>query len=116
MTTVSSSESTGRDFSPMRLAAYCVAAAGLLHVVGGLASGGLQLAIFGVVYLLFAAGLWRGMRWLAYFVFLFMLFGAIVAYALTGGAGPVPSAVYTAIALADFAAALLLFLALWRTA
>ncbi len=101
------------------LAALILAVSGGLHIAAGVASGfapdGVSLLGFGVLDLVLAFGLFRGWRWLAYIVFPLIMLGAIAALAASFDPGPVPAIYYTAIAIADAACALALFLALWPT-
>lgn len=106
--------------APYRLAAVFVLISAVLHffsfTVGGLSTAALVLIPFGVIYLLIAAGLNRGKRWLAWISFFVMGLGGAIALGLSFGNTPVPGWWYMAIALADGAAALWLFVALWRPA
>lgn len=106
--------------APYRLAAVFVLISAALHffsfTVGGLSTQALVLIPFGVIYLLIAAGLNRGKRWLAWLSFFVMGIGGSIALGLSFGSGPVPGWWYLAISCADFAAALWLFVALWRQA
>lgn len=103
-----------------RLAAVFVLISAALHffafTVGGLSTAALVLIPFGVVYLLIAAGLNRGKRWLAWLSFFVMGIGGSIALGLSYGNGPVPDWWYLAITLTDWAAALWLFVALWQSA
>lgn len=103
-----------------RLAAFFVLISAVLHLlaftVGGVGTVPLLLIPVGVLYLLIAAGLNRGKRWLAWIAFFVMGIGGSVALALSFGAGPVPGWWYLGITAADWCAALLLFAGLWRAA
>ncbi|MBT0958063.1 hypothetical protein IV417_11755 [Alphaproteobacteria bacterium KMM 3653] len=104
---------------PYRAGAFFVALSGVLHllspILGGFGPQMLGLAAIGVLYLLFGFGLMQGWRWLAYLLFLWMLVGVSVSIALIWN-GALPAWLPTGFAMADGAAALALFLALWRPA
>ncbi|MEL7297823.1 MAG: hypothetical protein AAGJ86_09175 [Pseudomonadota bacterium] len=99
-------------------AASAVAASAALHLIGAVISGftgeGLILLPVVVLYVVFAALLQRGLRWLGYFVFLCMWIGAIGSWIASGSAIAVPVWVYIAISVCDVLAAISLFVVLWR--
>jgi len=103
--------------APMRSAGLFLALSGVLHLVApvfaGFAPGSLVLLAIGVIYLLLAAGINRGWRGLAYIVFVVLLVGANVAFAMVGG-GLLPDYLWYAIIAADLVALVSLFVALWR--
>ena len=97
----------------MNWAAAAIAISGVLHWVAiftGTAGASVSaLVIVGAVYLIFAYGLRKQMRWLAYLCFVIMLAGTVAALATS-----FESKIFLAIMLADLAAAIFLFIALWR--
>ncbi len=103
-----------------RYAAYALGLSALLHLFAGPFSGwadvGLLLIPIGLIYLLAAAGLKRGWRWLAYLVFVCMLVGTLICYAAFGSeiAKPIPSALIVGIVVTDLACAAVLFGILWK--
>ena len=103
-----------------RIAAFFMLVSAVLHMfaftVGGLSTAALMLIPIGVIYLLIAAGLNRGKRWLAWITFFVAGIGGSIALGLSFGAGPVPSWWYLGITAADWIAAIALFGALWRSA
>lgn len=86
----------------------------LLHLVYFLISGfqEISMLVFGLVYIIFAYGIARPIRWLGYFVFVLMLMGAVLAYAISGSG--VLGLIALTIMIADMAVAMCLFLYLWR--
>ena len=79
----------------LRIAALGLAVSGVLHLVvpifGGFTSWSLTLAGVGIVYIIAAVGLLRGLRWLAYVSFMWLLIGTTVAFISSYGAGAVPA-------------------------
>lgn len=106
--------------APYRLAAVFVLISAVLHMfaftVGGLSTAALILIPGGVIYLLIAAGLNRGKRWVAWLAFFLTGIGGSVALGLSFNTDPVPAWWYLAIMAADWAATLALFAGLWRAA
>ncbi len=100
----------------LRAASALIALSALLHLIGYGLSGFDPVAMIfppvAVLYGLFAWGLAAGWRWLAWPVFIVMLFGAVVAYVMTGTTA-VPDATLLAISAADLAVALSLFTHIW---
>lgn len=99
------------------LAALFVLASAILHILipffAGFATGSLPFLAIGVAYAVIAYGLTRNTRWLAWLTFFVMLAGGIAALVLSMGVTAAPSWLYTLIMLADWAAALMLFVYLW---
>ncbi|MEM7259309.1 MAG: hypothetical protein AAF404_18175 [Pseudomonadota bacterium] len=95
-------------------AALAAALNAIVHI-GGSAMAGFSMIplVAGVVWLVFAAGLNAGMRWLAYFAFLFAIAGAITAYA-TALSGALPTWAGVGIIVLNCLLCLLLFLSIWR--
>ena len=97
----------------MSLAGIAIAISGVLHwlaiFAGPAGLSTLALLVIGLVYLVFAYGLNKQQRWLAYLCFIVMLMGSVVALAAS-----FESWAFGLIALADVSAAVLLFLALWQ--
>ena len=90
-----------------------------LHVVVIVLSGATYLAsmVSGLlICIVLALGLMRQWRWLAYFAFLAALVGAIVAFGNGMAEFGLVQTAFFGIALADLAAALILFGLLWRSA
>ncbi|MFK8053933.1 MAG: hypothetical protein AB8F65_13285 [Woeseiaceae bacterium] len=89
----------------------------VLHLIGaafGLAVfEGRSLVAIAVLYFVLASRLWRGARWAAYVVFIFMLIGGIGSWISSASAVVVPIWVYRAISLADFLCVLCLIPVLW---
>lgn len=85
-----------------------------LHLVYFLVTGfgEFPMLIFATLYAVFAIGVMRPMRWLAYIVFVVMLFGIIVSYALNDGG--LAGFVSWGITIAELGAAICLFIYLWR--
>jgi len=104
--------------SPYRTGALFVLISAALHflapTISQLSSDGMLLLPFGILYGAMAWGLMRNWRWLAYVSFLTMLIGTSAALTGIWAASPVPSWVYLGIVIANFLAALSLFVALWR--
>lgn len=99
-------------------AALLVAISAVLHLItpafDGLTSLTQILLATGVLYLLFAWGLTKHLRWLAYLVFIVLLVGVCFAFAYSFGGSPLPEWVFAAIALVDLGALISLFAVLWR--
>lgn len=108
------------DNAPRRyqLASLFLSISGIAHIViAGLS--GLQIAdaVFlgiGVAYLLLAYLMQAGRRWIAYFVFIFMLVGAVGAYMMMPSKSGIIQIAYQVIIAADIACAFMLFILLWR--
>ena len=103
---------------PYRIGALFIGLSGLMHLaaplLGGFAGQAITLAGVGAIYLLIAAGLLRGWRWLAYLAFLVMLVALSAAIPGIFGQGPVPGWLFGGILVANLLAVLGLFAALWR--
>lgn len=78
------------------------------------ASAGMMLGIR-IVYILMVIGLRRNLRSVAWMTFLAMPFGAGVAYMVSGGGTELHNGWFLTIAFIDHAAAILLFVCLWRS-
>lgn len=106
--------------SPYRIGAFFVVLSAVLHLIAPVVSGfdatGWQLAVIGVIYVAAAAGLMRDWRWLAYVMLFVMMIGSIAAITGIWALAAVPGWVYGAITIANWAAVIALFLALWRPA
>lgn len=93
-------------------------ASAFLHIftflVGGFSGEALGLIVPGLIFLVVAYGLSRGLRWLAYIAFFGVAIGAIVVIAQIWPPGPVPGWWYTLIVVADILCVAALFVALWR--
>lgn len=100
-----------------RAAAVPIGISAVLHllvfVVEGFSAFAGAMFIVGLVYLAIAYGLRQGRRWLAWISFFIMLVGMIAAYS-TAGTG-LHFWWWTAIAIADLIAAVILFGALWKS-
>lgn len=105
---------------PYRIGAIFIAISAVQHVlafvVAGFSAIAMQLIPVGIVYLILAYGLLRGWRWMAYITFVVALIGSIVALGSVWSIGPVPGWWWALIVIADVAAVLGLFAALWRPA
>ena len=103
---------------PFRAATLFLSVSAVLHlfafVVGGLQAEALQLIPIGVLYLLLVIALSRGMRWLAYVVFIGIAVAGIFAMTRIWSPGDVPGWWYGAIVAANFLCAASLFVGLWR--
>lgn len=108
------------DNAPRRyqLASLLLSISGIAHIVIAVLSG---LRVFdavllgiGVAYLLLAYLLQAGRRWLAYFVFIFMLIGAVGAFMMMPEKPGIIQIAYQVIIAADAACAFMLFTLLWR--
>lgn len=104
--------------SSTRIAALALCVSALLHVIapifGGFSGPALTLMAVGPVYALFAFGLLRELRWLAYLVFVIVLVGAVTAFIFSYTPGAVPSWLYTSIAVVDLLVLVGLFITLWQ--
>ena len=105
---------------PYRNGALFLLISAILHLIAPIVSGfsgdGLMLAAVGVFYLVATWGLLRGMRWLAYVMFIVLMVGSIAALTGIWALGPVPGWVYAGIVIANWIAVVMLFIALWRPA
>ncbi len=109
------------DFErPYLAGAALIFISALLHFVALVLSGfsgiGLTLGVAGLIYVVFAYGLAKGLRWLAYVAFVVVFIGLSAALSNIYASGPVPGWVFAAIAVADLLAVIVLFIALWRPA
>ena len=105
---------TSGEFS---LAAGAVLVSAVLHVVVIVVSGGgyvVPMLAGAVGWFVIGAGLQRGLRWLAHLAFLLAMIGGVVAMAYAMGAFGLTALAFWGIVAADCAAAVLLFVALWR--
>ena len=102
---------------PFASARFFLLISAVLHlfafVLGGFTSDALMLIPFGILYILCAAGLARGWRWLAYITFFLVSIFGIVAFAQIWGDSAVPRWWYMAIVAADWVCAAALFAGLW---
>jgi uncharacterized membrane protein (DUF2068 family) len=109
---------SGNLFS-LRTAALPVSVSALLHIFAfvpdGLNAGAGMMFGIGIVYILMAIGLRRNLRWVAWLTFLAMTFGAVAAYIVSGGGTALHNGWFLTIAVIDLAAAILLFICLWRS-
>lgn len=101
----------------MRVAGYILLLSAALHVLAvvlaAFSPDAVILLVPAVLYLLLAAGLSRGMLWVAWISFICMIVGAAGALSAMFGAWPVPVWVFASIFVADLAAAVLLFGTIW---
>ena len=109
---------SGSLFS-LRTAALPVFVSALLHIFAvvpdGLNAGSAMMFGIGIVYVLMAIGLRRNLRWVAWLTFLVMTFGAVAAYIVSGGGSTLHNGWFLTIAIVDLAAAIVLFVCLWRS-
>ena len=102
----------------MRQAGYVLLISAALHVAGvvlsGFHAGTLILLGPALLYLLFYAGLARGMMWAAWVALIAMLIGAAGSLSEVFGTMPVPTWVFLAIFAADILAACFLFGVIWQ--
>jgi len=101
------------SFGTLKMGGQFVILSGIMHFVAAIFGDTLLMASIGVLYLLMGMGLTRGMRWLGYFAFLFMIFGSMLAYGFLY-ATPVPQWATITIIVLDLLAALNLFIAIWK--
>ncbi|MEJ6403254.1 hypothetical protein [Yoonia sp. 2307UL14-13] len=98
--------------------AFFVLISALLHlaalVFGGFSTDAIGLGVAGVVYLIIVAGLTRNMRWLAWITFFLVGIGGSVALSYVWADTTVPTWIFIGIVVADWLAALGLFVALWK--
>ena len=103
-------------FGTLKAAGQFLFLSALLHLAAPFLSGFAPVGLFmGVVFILYsclAMGLTRGMRWLGYIVFVFMLIGAVGGY-IQMGTIPVPDWLIWAIISVDIIVIVNLFAALW---
>lgn len=106
--------------TPYRTGGVFLLISAALHIIApvlsGFASASLMLAGVGIVYVILTAGLMRGMRWVAYIVFLVMLIGLNGAISGYFAPGATPAWLYLGIIIANIACIVFLFGALWRAA
>ncbi len=102
-----------------KVAATTVVLSGVMHavavVLGGFAPDLLPLLVISLLYLLFAYGLVKQKRWVAWIVFICMLIGLAGALMETNNGSLPPNWVYYSIAILDAVAALTLFCILWKS-
>lgn len=101
------------SFGTLKLGGQFVILSGLMHFVAAAFGDTMIMATLGVLYILIGMGLTRGMRWLGYFAFLFMIFGSMLAYGFMTVA-PAPQWVTMSIIALDLLAAVNLFIAIWK--
>ena len=103
---------------PYQVGATFFLVSAVLHifafVVGGFTNDALRLIPIGIVYLGIAYMLMRGSRLTAYIAFVVALVGGIISLFFSFGIAPVPGWWWLLILIADWIAAVGLFLALWR--
>ena len=101
----------------MKSAGILLLISAALHVIGvvlaGFSPDALILLVPAAFYLFLVAGLSRGIMWIAWLAFICMLGGAAGALAAIYGGWSIPAWVFVGIFMADLAAAVLLFLAIW---
>ncbi|MEN7342479.1 MAG: hypothetical protein AAAFM81_06020 [Pseudomonadota bacterium] len=106
--------------SGLQIAASLLLVSAALHLLGAALSGfvdeGLILLPVVVLYVLLSRFLWRGVRPVAYVVFVFMLIGSLGSWIASGGVNEVPTWIYYAVSIVDLLCALVLFGVLWRPA
>ena len=106
-----------RTKSIFNLAAFLALLNTIIHVIGaamaGFASAAMPVIVGAVIWLIFTIGFKANLRWMAYFAFLFALFGGIYAYA-TATSSPIPYWASMAIVLLDVLIAVVLFVLIWR--
>lgn len=99
-------------------AALCALAAVVLNLAAFALGGGAQAPLLiggAALWFLLGAGLRRGWRWVGYLAYLVGLFGGTAAMALAMDApSQLQQMVWWGLAAAQWLAALLLFLGLWR--
>jgi len=102
-----------------KLAAITVALSGIMHTVavylGQFAADVLPLAIFFVLYLIFARWLWQRKRWAAWLTFLVMLVGITGALMSVNSGSLAPNWVFYSISALDILTAIVLFFVLWKS-
>lgn len=103
---------------PYRGGALFVGVSGVLHFVAPLVTGFASETLFlipaGVLYLAISYALLRGSRLMAYIAFLLMMIGSCIAIASIWTPPAAFGWVMAGIAVADWLAAIALFVALWR--
>ena len=101
----------------MQIAGLLMLLNAALHIVGypvsGFSADAIKFVIVGVVYGLVGLGLMRGMRWLAFLMFVLALIGGNIAF-MSMGSPPLPSWLSGSIALNDLVVAIVLFGVLWN--
>lgn len=101
-----------------KTAALLVAFSALLYLVAISFAGMAALTPLLVIALIsgiFAFGLYRQWRWLAYFAFLALLISIAFTYPLSFGKGAIPSWIYSVNTLVSLGAAIIIFALLWRS-
>ena len=104
--------------SPFGLAALALLVSAALHIVVIIVSGGgfLVPMIGGAIgWFVIGAGLQRGMRWLAHIAFLLAMIGGVYAMGTAMGQTGLTAMALFGIMAADWIAAALLFVALWKS-
>ena len=103
----------------LKNAALLILIGAILHLVTPLLAGGLTPdALFmmqgGIIYLIFAFGLYRNWRWIAYFAFIMMLAGTLISFGYSFVGTTIPAWLYGTNSLISLLAAIVLFVSLWR--
>lgn len=101
------------SFGTLKLGGQFVILSGLMHFVAAAFGDTMIMGVTGALYIVIGMGLTRGMRWLGYFAFLFMIFGSMLAYGFMTVA-PAPQWVTLTIIALDLLAAVNLFVAIWK--
>ncbi len=103
---------------PVRWAANFIALSALLHLVAAVASGyGTEISWLiplAVLYAVFAYGLFKAWRWMAYIAFVVVFVGTWFAIGSVWSPAPVFGWIASAICLANVAAIVMLFVTLWK--
>lgn len=103
--------------SPFRMAAMLLLVSAALHIVVIAVSGGgflVPMIAGAMMWFVIGAGLQRGMRWLAYIAFLLAMIGGVYAMGTGMGQTGLTQMALFGIMAADWIAAVLLFVALWK--
>lgn len=104
--------------SPFRMAAVLLLVSAALHLVVIAVSGGeflVPMIVGAVMWFMVGAGLQRRMRWLAYIAFLLAMIGGVYAMGTGMGQTGLTQMALFGIMAADWMAAVLLFVALWKS-
>lgn len=104
--------------SPFRMAALLLLISAAMHIVVIAVSGGgflVPMIVGAVMWFVIGAGLQRGLRWLAYFAFLLAMIAGVYAMGTGMGQSGLTQMAFYGIMAADWIAAALLFVALWKT-
>ena len=103
----------------LKNAALLILIGAILHLITPLLAGGLTPdAVFmvqgGILYLIFAFGVNRNWRWIAYFAFIMMLAGTLISFGFSFDGTTIPAWLYGINAIVSLLAAVLLFVSLWQ--